>query len=90
MSLIRLAAAAAVALCAWAGVALAQTPQPAPRTNLDAKPGTLSDKLSGTDGVIKPTGDVDPEMQSRAPASGTMPVIKPGSVPEQSGKGGLR
>lgn len=51
-----------------------------PGTNLDTKPGTLSDKLSDTNGVIKPTGNVDPAMHVPAPQTGTMPVIKPGAV----------
>ena len=55
-------------------------PGTAPRTNLDQKAGTLSDKLSETNGVIKPTGDVDPDMHVPSPQSGTTPVIKPGDI----------
>ena len=51
-----------------------------PRTNLDQKSGTLSDKLSETKGVIKPTGSVDPAIQKPTPQAGMMPVIKPGDA----------
>ena len=64
----------------------------APATNLDTKPGSLSDKLGSTNGVITPSGDVDPAMHKAPPQTGTMPVLKPGEVPAQpSGKsnGGL-
>lgn len=66
-----------------AGTASAQTAAPAataPKTDLDTKSGTLSDKLSDTNGVIRPTGDVDPAMHKGAPQSGSMPVIRPGEV----------
>ena len=63
-------------------------PGSAPATNLDAKPGTLSDKLKDTNGVIRPTGDVDPDMHKATPQTGTTPVIRPGEVPPQTGKGG--
>lgn len=93
---IRIASVAALALCAAAGSARAQATAPAagdttaipektapgtaPATSLDTKSGALSDKLSGTDGVIKPTEDVDPAMDKAAPQTGTMPVVKPGQV----------
>ena len=60
------------ALC---GPALAQTAAPAPDTDIAKKNGTLSDKLNATSGVIHPDSQVDPGMQKRAPATGTMPVI---------------
>ena len=81
-----------------AGLAAAQTAAPAPgatpqktapATDLDAKPGTTSDKLRATGGVVRPRGDVDPGMQKPAPQTGETPVLKPGQVPPQSGKGGL-
>ena len=78
---------ATVLLGMAAGGAVAQTAPSAPVTDLDATPGTLSDKLSGTGGVIKPTGNVDPEMHKQAPQTGTTPVIKPGTVAPQSGNG---
>jgi hypothetical protein len=83
MTRLRHAALAAAFLGFAAGPAWAQATAPAtpaPATNLDSKPGTLSDKLSDTNGVIKPTGNVDPEMHKAAPQAGTMPVIKPGAV----------
>jgi hypothetical protein len=82
----RSAALAAAVLCAAGGTAAAQSAA-TPRTDLDAKPGTLSDKLGQTGGVIKPTGNVDPAMRKTAPQTGTMPVVKPGQVPPQSGTG---
>lgn len=53
---------------------------PAPSTDVGAKPGTLSDKLNDTNGVIKPTEDVDPAMHKATPQAGSMPVLKPGTV----------
>ena len=84
---LRNAAFAAAFLGLAAAPASAQTAAPAPKTDLDAKPGTLSDKLSDTNGVIKPTGDVDPDMHKAAPQTGTTPVLKPGQVPPQTGSG---
>ena len=83
MTHIRNAAFAAAFLGLAAGTASAQTAapaNPAPSTNLDGKPGTLSDKLSDTNGVIKPSGNVDPDMHKATPQAGSMPVIKPGTV----------
>lgn len=77
---LRNAAVAAAFLGLAAGPASAQTAAPAPKTDLDSKPGTLSDKLSDTNGVIKPTGNVDPDMHKAAQQPGSMPVIKPGAV----------
>jgi hypothetical protein len=76
----RNAALAAAFLGLAAGPASAQTAAPVPKTDLSSKPSTLSDKLSDTDGVIKPTGNVDPDMHKAAPQTGTMPVIKPGTL----------
>lgn len=82
----RNAAFAAALLGLAAGPASAQTAAPAapaapaPKTDLDQKSGTLSDKLSDTNGVIKPTGNVDPDMHKATPQTGNMPVIKPGTV----------
>ncbi len=60
----------------------------APATTLDRKPGSLSDKLAPTNGVIAPTGDVDPAMHKQSPRSGNMPIVKPGQVPAQPGSNG--
>ena len=62
-------------------------PGTAPSTSLDQKSGTLSEKLGDTDGVIKPSGDVDPAMHKPAPDTGSTPVIKPGT--KGTGTGGL-
>lgn len=78
MRLLRNAALAA-AFAALAG-APAAAQQAAPPTNLDAKGGSLSEKLGETHGVIAPAGDVDPAMRKPAPPTGTMPVVKPGDV----------
>ena len=45
--------------------------------------GTLSDKLSRSEGVIKPRRDVDPEIEVPAPVPnpGTTPVIPPPGTP---------
>ena len=87
-SLLALGCGAAVAQTAAPGAATTTPDKTGPATNLDAKPGTLSDKLSGTDGVIRPTGDVDPAMHKATPQTGTTPVIRPGEVAPQTGKGG--
>ena len=88
---IRLAVATAV-LCAAMGPALAQSAAPAagsnatvpekvaPSTSLDDTSGSMSKKLGASNGVIKPTGNVDPDMNVGTPATGTMPVIKPGQT----------
>lgn len=65
---------------AWAQSA-APDPQSAPNTDVGNSGGTLSDKLSATNGVIHPEGKVDPGMQKTAPATGTMPVIPPPGSP---------
>ena len=51
-----------------------------PHTDLDRKSGTLSDKLSDTKGMIRPSGTIDPAMRKPAPRIGSMPVIKPKDV----------
>ena len=95
-------AASAALLCLASGAAWAQAAAPAagsnatipektapgtaPSTSLDAKSGTLSDKLGDTNGVIAPSGDVDPAMHKPAPETGTMPVIKPGAVTDGTAK----
>ncbi len=102
MNRTRLAAASAALLCLASGAARAQAAAPgstatipekvAPSTDLNTRPGTLSDKLGASDGVIKPSGDVDPAMHREAPQTGTTPVIKPKDVPPGqtgSGQGGL-
>lgn len=102
MSLARVIPAAAALLCVLCAAASAQSaataagstptaPETAtPATDLDRKPGTLSDKLSGTDGIVEPTGDVDPGMHRPTPQTGTMPVIEPRQVPKDGGHGTVR
>lgn len=92
----RIVAASAALLCLASAPAAgsdAAIPETTARpTDLDGKPGTLSDKLGASDGVIKPSGDVDPAMRKDAPQTGTTPVIKPKDVPPGqvgSGQGGL-
>lgn len=101
MTRTRTVAASAALLCLASGAAWAQAAAPAagsdatipekvaPPTDLNTKPGTLSDKLGQSNGVIKPSGDVDPAMPRGAPQTGNTPVLKPGAVPGQSDKGGL-
>lgn len=89
----RIVAASAALLCLASAAARGQAAAPAagsnatipekvaPPTDLNGKSGTLSDKLGGSDGVIKPSGDVDPAMNKDAPQTGTTPVIKPKDLP---------
>ena len=62
----------------------------APPTDIK-RPGTLSDKLGETNGVIHPTGDIDPDIRKPAPVEhpNSTPVIpppgtggRPGAVPK--------
>ncbi len=104
MSHLRTVAAAAALIGLTCGGALAQAAAPAagssatipektaPSTDLATKPGSLSDKLAPTNGVIAPSGDVDPAMHKPPPQTGNMPVVKPGEIPAQPGgktNGGL-
>lgn len=77
---------AACVICAGLGSpAMAQSTQADPtaqtQTDVGSGNGTLSDKLSQTGGVIHPQQSVDPKMQKAAPATGTMPVIRPPGSP---------
>lgn len=83
-----------LSVAAWTALTLPGAPQSAapaagsgaipdtvaPKTDVQGA-GTLSDKLNASGGVIHPQGDVDPAMQKPAPATGTMPVIKPPGSP---------
>ena len=53
-----------------------------PKTDVTGK-GTLSDKLSDTNGVIHPTTNVDPKINKPAPVPNpnSMPVIPPPGTP---------
>ncbi len=79
----------AAGLCGGASAQSADAPlslaasqtDPVPDTDVGTTNGSLSDKLSKTNGVIHPQGTVDPDMQKQAPATGTMPVIPPPGSP---------
>ena len=76
---------------AAASAAQAQTqaaPQTAPSTIQGNRSDDLSGKLGQSGGVIKPTQDVDPRIQTGVPASGTntMPVIPPSATGGQNAK----
>lgn len=58
-----------------------QTGQAPPPSDIGSHPGTLSEKLNETSGVIHPRGGVDPEMPSTPPETGTMPVVPPPGSP---------
>ncbi len=56
-------------------------------TNTDPKNNdaieSLTDQLNNCDGVIKPPKVGDREIEAPAPQVGTMPIIPPGTLPEQ-------
>ena len=57
-------------------------PQDQPKTQGSGTGENLSDKLNRTDGVLKPSTDVDPGIDKDAPSTGgTMPVIPPPGTP---------
>jgi hypothetical protein len=71
--------AALLALCAGASAQPPRAPDPRPKAESEGpalKPGDHTD-----DGVIKPRGDVDPEMTIRPPDAGRTPVIPPPGTP---------
>jgi hypothetical protein len=75
--MLRMIAAALVSLAAFAATSQAEDAKaPTP-------PGSLSDKLDRTDGVIKPPADVDPKISKPAPElrPNSMPVIPPPGSP---------
>jgi hypothetical protein len=59
------------------------TAQPAPLQNGEGSGNSMSDRLSKSEGVIRPKRDVDPEMKQETPPSGpnSMPVIPPPGTP---------
>jgi hypothetical protein len=63
-------------------VAAAGQGQPPPQTDAQGN-GTLSDKLSNTNGVIHPDSDVDPGIRKAPPATDAAktPVIPPPGTP---------
>ena len=70
--------------------AFAQTaaPQDAPSSVQNGRSDSLSSKLNASGGVIKPTGDVDPGMQTPAPVArpNSTPVIPPSATGGQNAK----
>jgi hypothetical protein len=84
-----------LALVLLAGSALAQTkdereppkspppPLPLPPTEGEGSGSSMSERLSETQGVIKPPQDVDPGIKRPTPPTGpnSMPVIPPPGTP---------
>ena len=74
----------AVALAAFSASAIAAE-RPAEQPSQPADPpasGSTSSELSRSGGVIKPPGDVDPQMKQTPPSAGDrMPVIPPPGTP---------
>jgi len=74
----------AAALAAFAAPAIAAE-RPAEQPSQPAEPpasGSTSSELSRSGGVIKPPGDVDPQMKQTPPSAGDrMPVIPPPGTP---------
>jgi hypothetical protein len=46
-----------------------------PATDLSKSSGTLSDKFDSSNGVIHPSGGIDPKIEKPAPAAGTIRII---------------
>ncbi len=85
----RIAIIAGVLAAASAAQAQTQAPsQGAPSTIQGDRSDNLSGKLSQSGGVIKPTGNVDPRIQTGAPTPrpNTMPVIPPSATGGQNAK----
>jgi hypothetical protein len=58
----------------------AQTVSPSPNSTFTKQPGTLSDKLGASNGVIRPK-EVDPKIEKPAPSTGSTAVIPPPGSP---------
>jgi hypothetical protein len=57
------------------------SPSPAaPNSTFAKQPGTLSDKLNASNGVIRPK-EVDPSIEKKPPPNGTTAVIPPPGSP---------
>jgi hypothetical protein len=86
-------AAFPVALLMLGGLAQAQPASPANPANRNCTPdartdstvgsgqSNLSDRLAGSNGVICPPADVDPDMRKPAPGGGRMLVVPPPGSP---------
>ena len=82
LKLLAFAAAGAV-LCHAALAQQAAGPgADAPAADLAKQKGNLSDKLNKSNGVIRPEGAVDPNMEKPAPSTGATRVIPPPAAPE--------
>jgi len=89
-----LAAAPAIAAgptnLAGGGQTLDQSPQAdcqaRPGSKKDDRAGSATKKLDKCGGVLQPPEINDPGLVKPAPDAGTMPVIKPGQMPEQAPK----
>src|ERR1700739_1395289 len=58
----------------------AQSVSPSPNSSFAKQPGTLSDKLDASNGVIRPK-EVDPKIKKPAPSTGSTAVIPPPGSP---------
>jgi hypothetical protein len=58
----------------------AQSVSPSPNSSFAKQPGTLSDKLDASNGVIRPK-EVDPKIEKPAPSTGSTAVIPPPGSP---------
>jgi hypothetical protein len=72
-----LAAVSALAPLSAQSSADEAAPNTPPVTDLSKKSGTLSDKLDSSNGVIHPSGEVDPKIAKPAPTGGSIKVIPP-------------
>jgi hypothetical protein len=54
--------------------------------NSNDKTGSITKKLDECGGVLQPPDVNDPALVKPAPDTGSMPVIKPGQVPDQTPK----
>ena len=77
----RLSAAIVFGLAA-AGTSAAQTPPPPSSVEGGSATGSLSSKLSKSDGVITPKADIDPGMHKAAPDPhpNSMPIVPPAAT----------
>jgi hypothetical protein len=57
----------------------------APDSRFAKQPGTLSDKLDKSNGVIAPK-EVDPAIEKKPPSTGTAVVIHPPGTPAEQPK----
>lgn len=77
-----LVAIAAITLVAMASTVSAQTPPSSVNSDAQTEGGSLSSKLSKSDGVITPKNDVDPGIHAEAPVPhpNSTPVVPPAAT----------